>query len=53
MNDIKGLKVAQNNDLIVSVAKMDLKTLRIFELSVYYLDTENPPKDNIVSLSTK
>ena len=51
MNDIKDRKVAQHNDLITSVAKMDKTPLKIFELAVSCIDTDNPPKDNIIYLS--
>lgn len=44
-------KVVEHNDLISSVAKMDKTPLKIFELAVSCIDTENPPKDNIVYLS--
>ncbi|MFZ2380747.1 RepB family plasmid replication initiator protein [Leuconostoc falkenbergense] len=53
MNDIKDRKVAQHNDLITSVAKMDKMPLKIFELSVSCIDTDNPPKDNVIYLSKK
>lgn len=46
-------KVVQGNDLITSVAKMDKIPLKIFELAVSYINVENPPKDNTVSLSKK
>lgn len=46
-------KVVQANDLITSVAKMDKIPLKIFELAVSYINVENPPKDNVVSLSKK
>lgn len=51
MKDIKDRKVAQHNDLITSVAKMDKIPLKIFELAVSYIDTDNPPQDNIIYLS--
>lgn len=44
-------KVVQHNDLISSVAKMDKIPLKIFELAVSCIDTDNPPKDNIIYLS--
>jgi Initiator Replication protein. len=51
LNEISKRKVAEHNDLISSVAKMDKTPLKIFELAVSAIDTENPPKDNIVYLS--
>lgn len=44
-------KVVEHNDLISSVAKMDKTPLKIFEIAVSCIDTDNPPKDNIVYLS--
>lgn len=46
-------KVAEHNDLISSVAKMDKTPLKIFELAVSYIDTDNPPEDNTVYLSKR
>ena len=51
MDDLKKRKVVEHNDLITSVAKMDKVPLKIFELAVSCIDTENPPKDNTVYLS--
>ncbi|KZU18605.1 RepB family plasmid replication initiator protein [Lactiplantibacillus plantarum] len=51
LNEISKRKVAEHNDLISSVAKMDKTPLKIFELAVSAIDTENPPRDNIVYLS--
>ncbi|RZI47904.1 RepB family plasmid replication initiator protein [Lactococcus kimchii] len=51
--ELNSRKVAQHNDLITSVAKMDKTPLKIFELAVSCIDTKNPPKDNIVYLSKK
>lgn len=53
VNKIKERKVVEHNDLISSVAKMDKTPLKIFELSVSCIDTENPPKDNTIYLSKK
>lgn len=53
MNELRERKVAQHNDLITSVAKMDKTPLKIFELAVSSIDTENPPKDNVIYLSKK
>lgn len=51
MKDIYFLKAVEHNDLITSVAKMDKIPLKIFELAVSCIDTENPPEDNTVYLS--
>ncbi|KZU18126.1 RepB family plasmid replication initiator protein [Lactiplantibacillus plantarum] len=53
LKEINKRKVAEHNDLISSVAKMDKTPLKMFELAVSAIDTENPPKDNIVYLSKK
>ncbi|WDA67507.1 RepB family plasmid replication initiator protein [Lactococcus lactis] len=50
-SDIEKRKVSEHNDLITSIAKMDKTPLKIFELAVSYIDTKNPPEDNIVYLS--
>ena len=49
--EIEKRKVAEHNDLITSIAKMDKTPLKIFELAVSFIDTENPPSDNTVHLS--
>lgn len=51
LNKVENRKVVEHNDLISSVAKMDKIPLKIFELAVSCIDTENPPKDNIIYLS--
>lgn len=51
MDEIKKRKAVEHNDLISSVAKMDKVPLKIFELAVSCIDTDNPPKDNTVYLS--
>lgn len=51
MNELQKRKVVEHNDLISSVAKMDKTPLKIFELAVSAIDTENPPKDNTIYLS--
>lgn len=51
MNDIRNKKVVQHNDLITSVAKMDKTPLKIFEMAVACLDTENIPEDRTVYIS--
>lgn len=53
LNEIEKRKVVEHNDLISSVAKMDKTPLKIFELAVSCIDTDNPPKDNIIYLSKK
>src|SRR5574340_655278 len=53
MNEFPKRKVVEHNDLISSVAKMDKVPLKIFELAVSCIDTDNPPKDNIVFLSKR
>lgn len=52
-NTLEKRKVVEHNDLISSVAKMDKTSLKIFEMAVSCIDTENPPKDNLVYLSKK
>lgn len=53
IEEINKRKIVEHNDLISSVAKMDKTPLKIFELAVSCIDTENPPKDNIIYLSKK
>ncbi|WP_347981614.1 RepB family plasmid replication initiator protein [Lactococcus petauri] len=53
MEAIKDRKVVEHNDLITSIAKMDKTPLKIFELAVSCIDTDNPPKDDVVYLSKK
>ncbi|MFK4796615.1 RepB family plasmid replication initiator protein [Lactococcus petauri] len=53
VSTIEKRKVVEHNDLISSVAKMDKTSLKIFEMAVSCIDTENPPKDNLVYLSKK
>ena len=50
MNEIKRRKIVEHNDLITSIAKMDKVPLKIFEMAVSCIDTDNPPKDNIIYL---
>ena len=49
--ELENRKVAERNDLISSVAKMDKTPLKIFEMAVSCIDALNPPKDNKVFLS--
>ena len=51
LKEIEKRKVVEHNDLITSVAKMDKTPLKIFELAVSCIDTENPPKNNTIYLS--
>lgn len=53
MEELQKRKVVEHNDLISSVAKMDKTPLKIFELAVSCINTDNPPKDNIVFLSKR
>lgn len=53
LSEIEKRKVVEHNDLISSVAKMDKTPLKIFELAVSYINTENLPKDNTIYLSKK
>ncbi|MER6106524.1 hypothetical protein ABT115_30780, partial [Streptomyces sp. NPDC001832] len=50
IQEISSRKVAEHNDLISSVAKMDKTPLKMFELAVSCIDTDAPPKVNIVFL---
>lgn len=51
LNELEKRKIVEHNDLITSVAKMDKVPLKIFELAVSLIDTDNPPKDNRILLS--
>lgn len=51
IDDLRNQKSVQDNELITSVAKMDKVPLKIFELAVSFIDTENPPENNVVYLS--
>lgn len=51
LKEIEKRKKVEHNDLITSVAKMDKTPLKIFELAVSCIDTENLPKDNTIYLS--
>ena len=51
LKEMEKRKIVEHNDLITSVAKMDKTPLKIFELAVSCIDTENLPKDNIIYLS--
>ena len=53
LNDLEKRKVVEHNSLITSMAKMEKTALKMFELAVSCIDTENPPKDNIIYLSKK
>ena len=45
--------MVEHNSLITSIAKMDKTPLKMFELAVSCINTEEPPKDNIVYLSKR
>lgn len=45
--------MVEHNSLITSIAKMDKTPLKMFELAVSLIDTENPPKDQTVYLSKR
>nr|AAB38329.1 replication protein [Lactococcus lactis] len=51
LKEIEKRKIVEHNDLITSVAKMDKVPLKIFELAVSCIDTDNPPKDHTILLS--
>jgi Protein involved in initiation of plasmid replication len=51
LNELEKRKVVEHNDLITSIAKMDKVPLKIFELAVSCIDTDNPPLDNTIYLS--
>ena len=53
LNDLSKRKVVEHNSLITSIAKMDKTPLKMFELAVSLIDTENPPQDQTVYLSKK
>lgn len=51
LKELSKRKVVEHNSLITSVAKMDKTPLKMFELAVSCIDTENPPEDNTIYLS--
>lgn len=51
LNELSKRKVVEHNSLITSIAKMDKTPLKMFELAVSLIDTNNPPKDQTVYLS--
>ena len=53
LNDLEKRKVVEHNALIQSVAKMQKTALKMFELAVSCIDTENVPENNTVYLSKK
>ena len=53
LNELSKRKVVEHNSLITSIAKMDKTPLKMFELAVSYINTEEPPKDHTVYLSKK
>ena len=53
LNELSKRKVVEHNSLITSIAKMDRTPLKMFELAVSLIDTENPPEDHTVYLSKR
>ena len=51
LNELSKRKVVEHNSLITSIAKMDKTPLKMFELAVSCINTEEPPKDHTVYLS--
>lgn len=51
MSELNNKKVVQHNDLIMSVAQMNVLPLKYFELAVACLDTDNIPEDRTVYVS--
>ncbi len=51
LNELSKRKVVEHNSLITSIAKMDKTPLKMFELAVSCINTEEQPKDNTVYLS--
>ena len=51
LNELSKRKVVEHNSLITSIAKMDKTPLKMFELAVSCIDTEEPPKNHTVYLS--
>ncbi|MBJ7668447.1 RepB family plasmid replication initiator protein [Weissella confusa] len=53
LKELSKRKVVEHNSLITSIAKMDKTPLKMFELAVSLIDTDNPPKNQTVYLSKK
>ena len=53
VNELSKRKVVEHNSLITSISKMDKTPLKMFELAVSLIDTENPPQDHTVYLSKR
>ena len=53
LNELSKRKVVEHNSLITSIAKMDKTPLKMFELAVSCINTEEPSKDNTVYLSKR
>ena len=51
LNELSKRKVVEHNSLITSIAKMDKTPLKMFELAVSCINTEEPPKDHTIYLS--
>ena len=47
LKELSKRKVVEHNSLITSIAKMDKTPLKMFELAVSLIDTDNPPKDQM------
>ena len=45
LNELSKRKVVEHNSLITSIAKMDKTPLKMFELAVSCIDTEEPPTE--------
>ena len=43
LNELSKRKVVEHNSLITSIAKMDKTPLKMFELAVSCINTEEPP----------
>ena len=53
LNELSKRKVVEHNSIITSIAKMDKTPLKMFELAVSLIDTENPPENHTVYLSKR
>ena len=53
LNELSKRKVVEHNSLITSIAKMEKTSLKMFELAVSCINTEELPKDNTVYLSKR
>lgn len=46
LNELSKRKVVEHNSLITSIAKMDKTPLKMFELAISLIDTENPRRSD-------